>query len=116
MELASNRRSRLWRIAAWIFALVNIGGAIYAGARGEQIHAELHLGLLLITFAGYLLWRGAPPNRQADLPPAELPDPRVEQLQQSVDAVALELERLGEKQRFNEKLMAERTEPRPSDP
>ena len=108
--------SRPWRIAAGIFVLVNIGGAIYAGARGEQMHAELHLGLVLVAFAGYLLWRGAPPSRRPDLTPAELPDPRVDQLQQSVDVMALELERLGEKQRFTEKLAAERKEPPASRP
>jgi len=32
----------------------------------------------------------------------------MEYLQQSVDAIALEVERIGEKQRFNEKLRAER--------
>jgi hypothetical protein len=36
-------------------------------------------------------------------------DDRLEQLQQSIDAVALETERIGEAQRFAEKLRAEKT-------
>jgi hypothetical protein len=42
--------------------------------------------------------------------PRALPanDPRIEQLQQSVDAIALEVERIAEAQRFTTKLLAER--------
>ena len=39
-----------------------------------------------------------------------LGNPRLEQLQQSVDAIALEVERIGEAQRFNAKLQAEQNE------
>jgi hypothetical protein len=37
---------------------------------------------------------------------------RFDQLQQSVDAIALEVERIAEAQRFSAKLLAERPEPR----
>ena len=44
---------------------------------------------------------------------AALPmDDRLDHLQQSVDAVAIEVERIGEAQRFSTKLHAERAEPR----
>jgi hypothetical protein len=104
------RPSRFWRFAAVIFVFINVAGALYAVVVGEQMHAETHLALLLVTFVGYLVWRGAPQSRRQDLPPAEQADPRVEYLQQSVDAMALEVERLGEAQRFNEKLKAKRKE------
>ena len=38
--------------------------------------------------------------------------PQLEQLQQSVDAIAVEVERIAESQRFSAKLLAERGEPR----
>jgi hypothetical protein len=103
--------SRFWRVAAAVFVFINVAGALEAVVVGEQMHAETHLALLLISFVGYLVWRGAPQSRRQDLLPAEQADPRVEYLQQSVDAIALEVERLGEAQRFNEKLKVERKEP-----
>ena len=42
--------------------------------------------------------------------PVSLGDARMEQLQQSVDAIAVEVERIGEAQRFNAKLAAQRGE------
>lgn len=47
--------------------------------------------------------------------PKELDDlrQRMEQLQQSVDSVAVEVERISEGQRFTTKLLAERQEPEP---
>ncbi|MEO6525547.1 MAG: hypothetical protein ABIP93_02870 [Gemmatimonadaceae bacterium] len=41
-------------------------------------------------------------------------DAQLEQIQQSVDAIALEVERIAEAQRFSAKLLAERVETRPS--
>ena len=43
---------------------------------------------------------------------AKLGDSRLEQLQQSVDSIAIEVERITEAQRFTAKLMAERAEER----
>jgi len=46
--------------------------------------------------------------------PRELPNPlyeqRLDQLQQSVDAIAVEVERIAEAQRFSAKLLAERAD------
>jgi hypothetical protein len=101
------RRSRLWQAVVAAFILINLGGAGFAIAMGEPAHAVGHAALLLV---GYVGWLVAPWRRRKDLPPAQLPDERIEYLQQSVDAVALEVERLGESQRFNEKLRAVRDE------
>src|ERR1700694_5799078 len=101
------RRSRLWQAVVAAFILINLGGAGFAIAMGEPAHAVGHAALLLV---GYVGWLVAPWRRRQDLPPAQLPDERIEYLQQSVDAVALEVERLGESQRFNEKLRAVRDE------
>jgi hypothetical protein len=101
--------SRFWRIAAVIFLIGNAAGAIYALAMGEQMHAEMHLALFGAAFVGYAFSRAAQTRTYggADTP-EEIEDPRVAQLQRSVDAMSLELERLGEAQRYREKLEAER--------
>lgn len=103
------RRSKLWRAAAWLYVLINAGGAVFAFAQGERMHGELHVALLLLGGAGYLIWRLSRQARQQNLAGGQA-DPRIEYLQQSVDAIALEVERIGEAQRFNEKLKAERGE------
>jgi hypothetical protein len=41
-------------------------------------------------------------------------DARLEQLQQSIDAIAVEVERIAEAQRFSAKLLAEKSEDSPS--
>ena len=101
------RRSRLWPAVVALFIFINVAGAGFAIAMGEPMHALGHAVMLLI---GYVGWLVAPWRRRKELPPAQLADERIEYLQQSVDAVALEVERLGESQRFNEKLRAVRDE------
>lgn len=100
------RRSKLWRAGAALFILINVGGAAYGAANGEQLHTAVHVGLLILGLGAYLVWRLAP--RRQDLPRAQQADERLEYLQQSVDVIALEVERIGEAQRFGDKLRAER--------
>ena len=104
------QRIAIWRVAAALFTVVNLAGVGYAVAVGEAPHASLHVVLSLL--GAYALWRLAPTaewrGARADLPP----DDRLDHLQQSVDAVAIEVERIGEAQRFSTKLQAERAEPR----
>ena len=52
------RRQRLWFIASIVFALVNLGGEVWAAARLEWVHAAVH-GLLLLVGV-YGIWRFAP--------------------------------------------------------
>ena len=109
------RRSRLWRWAAAAFVLINVGGAAIAIAMGEPMHAATHAVLLIVGYLGWLLMparRGQDPAREPER--AQLTDERIEYLQQSVDAVALEAERIGEKKRFDEKLRSVRDEISPS--
>jgi hypothetical protein len=104
-------RSRLWQATVAAFIIINVGGAGFAIAMGEPAHAVGHAALLLVGYVGWLVgpWR-RPQDRTHAQPPNQLADERIEYLQQSVDAVALEVERLGESQRFNEKLRAVRDE------
>src|SRR5882672_10915393 len=96
-----SRPSKKWRVAAVAFVIINVGGAGFAAAMGEWVHAAVHVGLLI---GGYLMWPLVPGAREDDQPQAELTDGRMEYLQESVDAIALEVERIGEAQRFQEKL------------
>jgi hypothetical protein len=101
------QRSRLWRWAAGAFVLINLGGAGLAIGMGETSHAATHAVLLIV---GYLGWLLMPRRLRQDPVRPQLSDDRIEYLQQSVDAVALEVERIGEAKRFDEKLRAVREE------
>jgi hypothetical protein len=103
------RCSKVWLAVAVLFILVNLGGGVFAAAQGELIHAGIHAGLLLLGAS--LVWRLAP-RGYARLPlPRELTD-RLTHLEQSVDAVAIEVERIGEGQRFLTRLFTENGIPR----
>jgi hypothetical protein len=111
------RRSPLWRLAAGLFVVINVLGGVYAIAMGEVRHALLHV-VLLVVGAG--LWTRYGPARDdgagssdevnAAPPSSELTD-RFRNLEQSIDAVAIEVERIGEGQRFMTRLLAERESP-----
>jgi hypothetical protein len=110
MGILMTRRAKLWAWAAGIYAFINTAGLGFAVAGDEEMHAMTHLFLLLIGLAAFVGWWLARRPARAESAPGQLPDARVEYLQQSVDAMALELERIGEAQRFNDKLRAERGE------
>jgi hypothetical protein len=117
-------------VGAGLYALVNIGGAAYALVMGEVPHAALHVVLLLVGVAVWSRYgpaRGAPDsegtNAQGAHPGAELTD-RFRNLEQSLDAVAIEVERIGEGQRLMTDLLvdqdgppaSERSASEPADP
>ena len=103
------RRFGPWLVTAALFTIGNLGFAVYAAAMGEPRHAGAHVVLMLIGayFTHRLFWR-AERQEQPSIPPA---DERLDYLQQSVDAVALEVERIGEAQRYSAKKQAERNGP-----
>ncbi len=104
------RHPTLWRVVAGLFTVINLAGAGYALARAEGLHAGGHV--LLALLGAYALWRLAPSAQWRGVSP-ELPmDDRLDHLQHSVDVVAIEVERIGEAQRFSAQLQAERAEPR----
>jgi hypothetical protein len=99
------RRRWLWPIG--LYFLINIGGAITAAIDGEEMHVMVHLVLIAFGAAIYAGWWLGKRGRPENAPVAELPAERLQYLQQSVDAIALEVERVGEAQRFADKLRAE---------
>lgn len=105
---------RFWRVAAAIFTAVNVGGAIFAVVNGEMMHAATHAVLLAGAF---IVWRAvtdkSPRQEAAEVPQLDL---HLDHLQQSIDAIALDVERIGEAQRFVAKLVQhEATDNLPAD-
>jgi hypothetical protein len=107
------RRTKLWRTIAAAFVIINVAGAGYAAAMGERMHLDTHLVLLAAGAIAYLMARAVAQRRsQETAVPVLKGDDRqgLEYLQRSVDAIALEVERIGEAQRFNERQKGERAE------
>ena len=102
------RRSKVWLVLAALFTLVNLAGVPMAAVAGEGPHTAVHVVLTLL--GAYLVWRLAPRSGRKDAPTLEPTEDRLERLQQSMDAVAIEVERIGEAQRYNAKVQAERGE------
>jgi hypothetical protein len=113
------RRSKVWLAVAVLFTFANLGGAVMAAAQGELLHSGSHVAL---TFLGAYLVRRLASGRRArgiwgrgeseiPAPPSELTD-RLTHLEQSVDAVAIEVERIGEGQRFMTRMFTDTDTPR----
>jgi hypothetical protein len=107
------QRSIVWLAGAVLFLVVNLGGAAFAAAQGELLHAGVHVALLL---PGAYLMRYALGIRRREgsvitALPGDLSD-RLTHLEQSIDAVAIEVERIGEGQRFMTRLFTENGTPR----
>ena len=99
------RRSKMWAVIAALFSVVNIAGAAFAALSREPLHAAAHVVLLVAT---YVVWRLVSGARALDLPHAQPIDQRLEHLQQSLDTIAIEVERIGEGQRYATKILVER--------
>jgi hypothetical protein len=107
MEVAMTRqRAKLWFVLASLFTLANLGGAAVAAVGGEGLHAAAHVALVLL--GGYFVWRLGPRARRQEMLAEEGAEPQLERIQQSLDAIGLEVERIGEAQRFATKLVVER--------
>jgi hypothetical protein len=101
-------RSGLWRVGAALFVIINVAGAGYAIAMGEPMHAFTHAVLMTLGLGAYITWRAVQPRRKYSTP--NLSNDQIDYLQQSVDALALEVERIGEAQRFRDKQRLERSD------
>ena len=103
------RRSTIWLAVAVLFTVGNVAGAVMAAVQGELLHAAGHAALTLLgAYVAQRIWRGGQPVI------AVVPDTstdRLTQLEQSIDAVAIEVERVGEGQRYMTQLFMERSAP-----
>jgi hypothetical protein len=100
-------KHRAWIPVAWLLSVANLGAVWFAALPAEPWHATTH-ALLAVLFgvgAHRLMTR-----QQAQLPRGELVlgDDRMTRLEQAIDSIAVELERIGEGQRFVTKVLAER--------
>ncbi|HMH86022.1 MAG TPA: hypothetical protein VK529_08780 [Gemmatimonadaceae bacterium] len=117
------RRAKVWRAAAVLFGIVNLAGMGFALAMDEMMHAMAHAFLLFLGLGAYLMWKAVTtwaatpsgdqlsqasprPSSGRDSTP-KLGDQRIDYLQRSIDALAVEVERIGEAQRFRDKLHSE---------
>ena len=105
------RRTVLWWTLTPLFLAVNVGGAAIAAAGSEWFHSGIHQGLVLV--GAYLALRLAPRSRDTASPGIPPADDRLERLQRSVDLIALEVERIGEAERFVARLQQERRASQP---
>jgi hypothetical protein len=109
-------RSIYWRLAAVLWVIINAGGAMIAVGRGEPMHAIVHVAFLA---GGFVVWQ-AITRRSTRQGAAEIPEfsgelsDNLTHLQQSVDVVALEVERIGEGQRFINRRFTEKGVAQPS--
>ena len=111
------RRIPVGVVLAVLFTLLNVGGGVYAGMMGEVRHAGLHVVLAVAgaCVAWALMMRrraGAPRLAAAGHVSPELSN-RLTNLEQSLDAIAVEVERVGEGQRFMTRLFSERSQKDP---
>lgn len=98
-------KHRAWIPVAWLLSVANLGAVWFAARPGEPWHATIHalLAVLLAVGAQRLTVRRSSLRAQA-----AIGDDREDRLEQAIDAIAVELERVGEGQRFVAKLLAER--------
>ena len=116
------RRSKIWLTLAALFSAANFAGGLFAAVQGELLHAGVHAALMLIGL--YPVWRLTSGSRErriqlgdeelSSAPSRELAD-RLTRLEQAIDAVAIEVERVGEWQRFLTRSSDENGTPRASD-
>ena len=103
------RRSTLGLVATVVYFLINVVGAVYAAYMAEPMHAGIHVALLLP--GAWMLSRLRATRVAAAVgspePFGEVPD-RLTNLEQSIDAVAIEVDRISEGQRFMTNFLATR--------
>jgi hypothetical protein len=100
--------SRFWKSIAPIFVLINVGGFIFALAGGEMMHALTHATVLLVGVAGYSWWRGRGTQGEIASGDSAAAARRLDHLQESLDVIAVEVERIGESQRYARKIIQAR--------
>lgn len=100
-------KHRAWIPVAWLLSLGNLVAVWFAALPAEPWHATIH-ALLAVLFG--LGAQRLEARRRASVRDAEpaLADDRMRRLEQAIDSMAVELERIGEGQRFVTKLLAER--------
>ena len=98
-------KHRAWIPIAWLLSLLNLGAVWFAALPAEPWHATIH-ALLAVLFAV-----GAQRLMARQRSASAIEASRADRLQQGLDVIALEVERISEGQRFVSKLLNERLSP-----
>ena len=107
------QRAKWWTVGAAIFTVVNVGGAIFAAWQNELQHAAAHAVLAIVGVYGTMSLA-----RRRNVASASTPsgtnevDDRLSNLERSIDVVAIEIERVGEGQRFMTELLTKKADHR----
>ena len=103
-----------WIPVAWLLSLANLVAVWFAAQPGETWHATAHALLaLLFALGAQRLWFRRQPQTEASVVTRKELEGRLASLEnrptaQALDAIAVEIERIGEGQRFLTKLLTER--------
>jgi hypothetical protein len=108
-------RSTVWTVVGVLFVAANVGAGVMVAGGMEAMHAASHFALALIG-AG-LVWRFSPyarrfrqPDGSATAQLREIND-HMMRLEQASDAIAIEVERIGEGQRFMTRVLTGKATP-----
>ena len=117
------RRSKVWLAVVALFTAANFAGTVIAAVQREPLHAGLHTALVLL--GAYFVWQAIPGSGirrgwRREAPPIPIPvtppelTERLTHLEQAIDAMAIEVERIGEGQRFITRSFTQNGPPRVS--
>jgi hypothetical protein len=98
-------KHRAWIPIAWLLSLGNVVSIWFAALPGEPWHATIHGALAVALGVGAERLRAR--RRAPSGGDIRVGDERMQRLETAIDAIAVELERIGEGQRFVTKLLAE---------
>jgi hypothetical protein len=105
-------KHRAWIPVAWLLCLVNLVSVWFAARPAEPDHATAHALLAVLFGLGAqhlsLRKRTADAAERTQGRETRLADPDLRPVEQALDAIAVEVERIGEGQRYLTKLLAER--------
>jgi hypothetical protein len=95
-------KHRAWIPVAWLLSAANLGAVWFAAVPAEPLHATTHalFAVLLALGARHLMTRQQQPQ--------PVDDSRLERLQEGMDVIALEIERISEGQRYVTRILNER--------
>lgn len=93
-------KHRAWIPVAWFLSGVNLVSVWFAAQPAEPLHATIHALLAVLLAVGAL--------RLSARQEGPTDTRRLDQLQQSVDTIAVEIERISEGQRFVTKMLGEK--------
>jgi len=94
-------KHRAWIPIAWLLSLSNLGAVWFAALPGEPWHATTHalLAVLFAVGARQLM------TRRVSSP---IDESRADRLEQGIDVIALEVEKISEGQRYVTKILNEK--------